>query len=247
METNIQIFQNNQFGEIRVTELNGEPMFCLIDLCKSLDLSNPRMVAQRLDSDEVRKLDLGGQIGKTNFVTESGMYTVILRSDSPKAKPMQKWVTSDILPSIRKHGAYITPVTIDNIIADPDFGIQLLTNLKAEQQKRIEAEQQIIELQPKAELMDKVMDCGELIDMGQAAKILRLPFGRNTLLKQLREAGIFFKSRNEPKQEYIQRGYFQLKEKWIERKNHTGFVVPKVLVTQSGLAFIDRMMKLAEN
>lgn len=102
----LKIFTNNQFGEIRVsTTENGEPLFCLSDLCSTLRLSYPRMVAQRLDSDEVRKLDLRGQVGVTNFVTESGMYTVILRSDSPLAKPMQKWVTSEVLPSIRKQGA----------------------------------------------------------------------------------------------------------------------------------------------
>lgn len=104
----IKIFSNEQFGEIRTaTTESGDPLFCLTDLCGSLNLKNPTSVSKRLDSDEVTKLNLGGLVGETNFVTESGMYTVILRSDSPLAKPMQKWVTSEVLPSIRKSGGYI--------------------------------------------------------------------------------------------------------------------------------------------
>jgi prophage antirepressor-like protein len=105
---NIKVFQNAQFGQIRtaVTEA-GEPLFCLKDVCDNLNITNARAVAQRLDEDELRKLDLLGRSGETNFVTEPGMYTVILRSDSPKAKPMQKWVTSEVLPALRKTGGYM--------------------------------------------------------------------------------------------------------------------------------------------
>lgn len=106
----IQIFNNEQFGQIRVaTTESGEPLFCLADLCRALNLSNPTVVAQKLDEDECPKLDIGLKNGQyVNFVTEPGMYTVILRSDSPAAKPMQKWVTSEVLPSIRKRGGYMT-------------------------------------------------------------------------------------------------------------------------------------------
>jgi phage antirepressor YoqD-like protein len=117
----------------------------------------------------------------------------------------------------------------------------LAQNWKEERQKRMVAERQVAILQPKAEFMDKVMDCDEKIDIGQAAKILELPFGRNSLFVKLRERGIFFKNRNEPKQEYIERGYFQLKEKWIERDHHDSFMVVKVLVTQRGLSFISSL------
>lgn len=90
--------------------------------------------------------------------------------------------------------------------------------------------------------MDKIIDSGEKIDIGQAAKILGLSYGRNTLFKKLRELGVFFKNRNEPKQEYVDRKYFELKEQWIERNNHDGFMVMKVLVTQKGLDFINRIL-----
>ena len=106
----LQIFNNEEFGEIRTAVVNNEPMFCLIDICKALEMSNPTMVAQRLDDDERTKLDLG-RAGDTNFITESGLYAVILRSDKPNAKKFRKWVTSEVLPSIRKTGSYNKPMS----------------------------------------------------------------------------------------------------------------------------------------
>lgn len=106
----LQIFNNDEFGAIRTAVVNNEPMFCLIDICKALELSNSRIVADRLDEDERRKLDLPRQ-GETWFVTESGLYAVILRSDKPNAKKFRKWVTSKVLPSIRKTGSYNKPMS----------------------------------------------------------------------------------------------------------------------------------------
>jgi len=104
-----------------------------------------------------------------------------------------------------------------------------------------QAHKQVAILAPKAELMDKVLDTDQKIDVGQSAKILGLPFGRNTLFQKLREKGVFFCNRNEPKQEYINRGYFELREKLIDRNNHDSFTVVKVLVTQKGLDFLARL------
>ena len=106
----LKIFNSEEFGEIRTALVNDEPMFCLIDICKALEMSNPTMVAQRLDDDERTKLDLGRQ-GETNFITESGLYAVILRSDKPNAKKFRKWVTSEVLPTIRKTGSYNKPMS----------------------------------------------------------------------------------------------------------------------------------------
>jgi anti-repressor protein len=117
--------------------------------------------------------------------------------------------------------------------------------LAAQQQEQIEAQQKQLALQaPKVALMDKILDTDQKIDVGQASKILGLPFGRNTLFVKLREKGVFFKNRNEPKQEYIERGYFELKEKWIDREHHDGFMVVKVLVTQRGLDFIAKLFEV---
>ena len=106
----LQIFNNEEFGEVRTVVLNSEPMFCLTDVCKALDIKNATDVAKRLDDDERTRLNLGRQ-GETNFVTESGLYAVILRSDKPNAKKFRKWITGEVLPSIRKTGSYGKPMT----------------------------------------------------------------------------------------------------------------------------------------
>lgn len=136
--------------------------------------------------------------------------------------------------------------------SDPNTVLMLAQNWADEKNKRIEAERQIEikekqikQLAPKAELMQKVIDTDDKIDIGQAAKILELPFGRNTLFIKLRQMGVFFKHRNEPKQEYIERGYFQLKEKLIKPNNHDSFTVMKVLVTQKGLEFLSKIFHVS--
>ena len=106
----LQIFNNEEFGEVRTAVVNDEPMFCLADVCKALEIKNATDVAKRLDEDERTRLNLGRQ-GETNFITESGLYAVILRSDKPNAKKFRKWVTSEVLPSIRKTGSYGMPKT----------------------------------------------------------------------------------------------------------------------------------------
>ena len=107
----LQIFNNEEFGEIRTVVRDNEPLFCLADICKALEIKNATDVSKRLDSDELTRLNLGGQSGETNFVSESGLYAVILRSDKPNAKKFRKWVTSEVLPSIRKTGGYAAPMT----------------------------------------------------------------------------------------------------------------------------------------
>lgn len=107
----LQIFNNEEFGEVRTAVVNDEPMFCLIDICKALEIKNATDVAKRLDEDELTRLNLGSRAGETNFITESGLYAVILRSDKPNAKKFRKWVTAEILPQIRKTGSYNKPMT----------------------------------------------------------------------------------------------------------------------------------------
>lgn len=121
--------------------------------------------------------------------------------------------------------------------------------LAADQAKQIEEQQKqiskkdakIAKIQPKADFADAAFQSDDKVDIGMSAKILNLGFGRNTLFEKLRKSGVFFANRNEPKQRYIDAGYFEMKEKFIERDNHPGFVVTKVLVTQKGLAYINHL------
>lgn len=253
--TDIQIFRNEKFGEVRVVmnEAN-EPLFCLADLCAALGISNHRNVKARLDEEDVRLMDTptNGGLQQITFVTESGMYDAILRSDAEKAKPFRKWVTSEVLPSIRKHGAYATPQTIDSIIADPANGIKLLQALQDEREAKQLAQSQVAErdrtigkLQPLADFAKTAFTSDTLVSISQAAKILRLPFGRNTLFKKLRESGIFFKGKNEPKQKYCDADYFRVVER-SPIETSSGLMIPvTVYCTQKGLAYIN--LKFGKN
>lgn len=107
IQNSIEVFENPIFGQIRMVMVDDEPMFCLIDVCRALEIKNATDVAKRLDEDELTRLNLGGRAGESNFITESGLYAVILRSDKPNAKKFRKWVTSDVLPTIRKTGGYV--------------------------------------------------------------------------------------------------------------------------------------------
>ena len=107
IQNSIEVFENPIFGQIRMTMVDDEPMFCLVDVCRALEIKNATDVAKRLDEDELTRLNLGGRAGESNFIKESGLYAVIVRSDKPNAKKFRKWVTSEVLPTIRKTGGYV--------------------------------------------------------------------------------------------------------------------------------------------
>ena len=229
---NLQIFNNERFGRVRIIMSDeNKPMFLANDVARSLGYIEYQK-AIRTHCKGVSEMDTptDGGIQRVKYIPESDVYRLVMRSKLPQAEQFQDWVCDEVLPAIRKTGGYMSAK--DTI---------------ARQKQQLEqAHKQVAALAPKAELMDKVLDTDQKIDVGQAAKILNLPFGRNTLFQRLRERGIFFCNRNEPKQEYINRGYFELKEKLIDRNNHESFTVIKVLVTQKGLDFLARQFEVVQ-
>ncbi len=249
----IKIFQNEQFGQIRiVVNENNEPLFCLLDLCNSLGLSNNRKVKSQLDDDVTLSypiLDNLGREQEATFVTEAGMYTVILRSDSPKAKPMQKWVTNEVLPSIRKHGAYMTNETLEKALSSPDFLIQLATNLKEEKQKRIEAESKIQQDAPKVLFADAVSTSQRSCLIAELAKILQqngVNIGQNRLFSWMRDNGYLCQKGdyyNQPTQKSMKLGLFELKKTSITKPDGSVLVTTTTKVTGKGqIYFVNRFL-----
>ena len=246
----IKIFNSPQFGEIRTTGTSENPLFCLSDVCSVLGLRQGD-VKQRLDKGVVstQPLETAGGIQQANFVNEDGLYDVILDSRKPQAKAFRKWVTSEVLPAIRKTGGYIatrTDDTPEEIMARALTIAQATLEKREERLKQLEADNlqkdaKIAKLQPKADFADAAFITDDKVDIGMAAKILKLGFGCNTLFQKLRQVGVFFSNRNEPKQRFVNAGYFEMKEKFIERNSHPGFVVTKILVTQKGLAYINHL------
>ena len=232
----LQIFNNEEFGQIRTVTIDSEPMFCLMDICKALGMKNSTMVASRLEEDEVTKLDLGSQSGETNFVTESGLYAVILRSDKPNAKKFRKWVTSEVLPSIRKSGGYIAG-------QEQMSDAELMAKALLVAQRQIEQRNaQIAEMQPKADFFDAVADSKSAFSMNEVAKVLDYKgIGRNKLFEFLREQNILDRY-NVPYQRYVDNGWFRvIEQKYM--KNGEPVVSTKTLVYQKGIDGIRKKLQ----
>ena len=139
-------FSNNEFGEIRVLEIENEPWFVGRDIATVLGYSNPpKAVRTHVDEEDkgVNEMDTPGGKQKIIVINESGLYSLILNSKLPNAKKFKRWVTNEVLPSIRKHGAYMTENTIEKALTSPDFLIQLATKLKEEQEKSKQLEDKL--------------------------------------------------------------------------------------------------------
>lgn len=202
----IQIFKNEAFGEVRVAGTSEEPLFCLADVCKVLELGNPSQVKTRLCGEVITNEVIPDSLGRPQemiFINEDGLYDVILDSRKPQAKTFRKWVTSEILPSIRKHGIYATDNVIDQILNNPDFGIELLTKLKEERSARIEAEKQVAVLTH----VNKTYTCTEVAkELGLKSAI--------ELNNRLKELGVQYKVNQTwvPYTKYATLGWFDIKQ-----------------------------------
>ena len=250
--TNLQTW-NYECSEIRTIQKDGEPWWGLADVCKVLELSSPHKVADRLEADEKgRNLipTLGGMQEMTT-INESGLYAVILRSDKPQAKPFRKWVTNEVLPSIRKHGAYMTEQTLKRALTSPDFLIELATQLKAEQAQRKQLEttvavqnQQIAELQPKASYYDVVLNCKDLISIGKIAK--DYGWSAQKLNEYLHKHGVQYKQGKTwlLYQKYAGMGYTSTKTHTYHGDDGTEHAAdPHTYWTQKGRLFVYDLLK----
>lgn len=175
----LQIFRNEKFGEIRTVEENGKVLFCGSDVAKALGYTNPtKAINDHCRGIKARRTnDSLGRQQEINFITEGDIYRLAAKSKLPGADEFESWIFDEVLPSIRKHGAYMTDVTIDRMIASPEFGIQLLTALKEEQSKRyaleVENNQQkqlIGEMKPKADYVDMILKNKSLVTITQISK-----------------------------------------------------------------------------
>lgn len=229
----IKIFEHDAFGSIRTTVIDDEPWFVGKDVAEVLGYADlNKAIAMHVDDEDKLNDKTSSSLGQRGgwFINESGLYSLILSSKMPKAKEFKRWVTSEVLPSIRKNGAYATDITIDRIANDPDFGIELLTRLKEsrEKERQAEAERRKLaeenkRLLPKAEFAEAIIASNASIPIGDFAKILTqngCRIGRNDLFKALRDGGYLIKdgrSKNVPKQKYVEKGYFAVEEFLVDK------------------------------
>lgn len=234
---------------VRTVQMNGEPWWVLKDVCGVLDISNSRNISARLDDDEkgVYLMDTPGGAQNMTIISESGLYATIMRSDKPQAKPFRKWVTSEVLPAIRKHGMY----AIDDVLDNPDMLINALLELKEERAKTKTLEQtvavqtqQIAELQPKASYYDKVLECNDLVPISIIAK--DYGWSANHMNQVLREKGVQYKQGGKIwllYQKYAEMGLTSTKTYYYDDANGHGHVVPHTHWTQKGRLFIYDLLK----
>lgn len=207
--------------EVRTIQKAGQPWWVLKDVCAALSIENYRNVAARLDDDEkdVHLVDTLGGKQEMVVINESGLYNALLRSDKPEAKQFKRWVTHEVLPQIRQHGAYLTTDKLEEIMNDPDAWIQLLTALKQERQEKAQLQLQVVRDKPKVVFADAVAVSDGTILIGELAKILKgngIDIGQNRLFERLRQDGFLIKRQgtdyNAPTQRAMELGLFRVKE-----------------------------------
>lgn len=230
----VKIFNNAEFGEIRTITKDGEPLFCLADVCKALELEQVSRVKSRLKEDGVttsKVIDRLGRMQEATFINESNLYKTIFQSRKESAERFTEWVTSEVLPSIRKNGGYIAnqeKLTPEQIVAN---ALIVAQNIISQKDKQIE------ELKPKAEFFDAVADSKTAISMNEVSKVLAIKgYGRNNLFEFLRSEGILDRY-NVPYQRHVDCGWFRvIEQKYI--KNGEPCITTKTLVYQKGVEAI---------
>lgn len=235
----LQIFKNEEFGEIRAIKIENEPYFIAKDICEILDIKNTTDAIKRLDVDEVTRLNLGGLSGETNLVNEYGLYTLILGSRKREAKQFKRWVTHEVLPSIRKHGGYIAgqeEMTDEEIMAKAI----LMANSKIKELNKknevLQAEnsQLVVTneiMRPKAEYFDDLVDRNLLTGFRETAKMLGIK--QNVFMDFLFKHKYIYRDKKGKPQPFSDKnkGLFEIKETKNEKSKWTG---TQTLITPKG-------------
>lgn len=250
----LQVFNNQEFGQVRTMMIDGSPWFVAKDVCECLDINNSRQALARLDSDEKNSVILNdGTPGnpEKGIVNEYGLYSLVLSSRKPSAKAFKRWITHEVIPAIRKHGAYMTGETLEQALTSPDFLIRLATELKTEQEARRLAEQKIEADKPKVLFADSVAASHGSILVGELAKLLNqngIDIGQNRLFNWLRENGYLICRKgtdyNMPTQRSMEMQLFNIKETAITHSDGHVSISKTVKVTGKGqVYFVNKFLK----
>ena len=256
--TELKIFSNEEFGTIRTVTINDEPYFAGKDVAEVLGYSNTRdALSAHVDSEdktvilksENATLEIPNR-GLT-VINESGLYSLVLSSKLPNAKKFKHWVTAEILPSIRKHGAYMTENTIQRALESPDFLIELATKLKAEQEQRKRLEEENNKMKPKALFAESVQASHTTILIGELAKILRgngVNIGAKRLFEWMRKQGYLINRKgsdwNMPTQRAMDLGLFKIKETVVTHASGNTTINKTTKVTGKGqVYFVNKLTK----
>ena len=256
--TDLKIFENPTFGQVRIVEREGEPWFVGKDVATALGYSDTADALKKHVDEEDKELLKPGEmptLKMSNFgayiINESGRYSLVLSSKLPTAKAFKRWITSEVIPSIRKHGAYITPDTLEQMIADPDTTIRLLTTLKEERQERVRLEAEAKANRPKVLFADAVATAHTSILIGELAKLLKqngVDMGQDRLFDWMRKHGYLIARKgtdyNMPTQKSMELGLMEIKETSISHADGHVSISKTPKITGKGQQyFIGKFLK----
>lgn len=251
MNTDLQIFTNEQFGSVRTIDEGDTVLFCGSDIAKALSYARPNdAISAHCRSTVKRRIATSqGNESEMSFIPEGDVYRLIIRSNLPEAVKFEKWLFEEVLPSIRKHGGYLTPDKIEEALLNPDVLIRLATDLKLEreQRKAVEASNKVLEervsiMEPKADTYDALMGSTDTIEMATVAKILNVGIGRNRLFDILREQKVL-REDNTPMQYYVDLKWFKCVESKYTKPDGGTFINVKTVVYQKGIDGILKLLK----
>ena len=237
--------------EVRVVmDAQDEPWFVLADLCNILDRSNPTAVSGRLDEDEkgLRKIETLGGVQQMLCVTEPGFWSVVQRSSSPKAKPIQRWANHEVFPSIRRHGVYATPATVEAMLADPDTMIRTLQALKIEREARESLQAKVDADASKVLLAEAVMVSADCVTIARLSNILKAngdDIGEKRLFERMRSEGYLCKEQgkdwNRPTQRALDLGVLVPRETtWFDRESNPHLSVTPYVTGKGQKYFVNK-------
>ena len=243
----LQIFSSKEFGKIRVVERNAEPWFIGKDVAEALGYINTQK-AVLMHVKQNHKADVpiwdGSQNRNQVIIDEAGLYSLVMRAKTEKAEAFQEWVTSEVLPAIRKHGGYLTPNKIEEVLTDPDTIIKLATTLKEERAARVQAELKLEEAKPKVLFADAVSASKTSILIGDMAKLLKQnghEIGQKRLFQWLRENGYLIRRSgadyNSPTQWAMEKELFEIKETTVSHADGHISITKTTKVTGKGQVY----------
>lgn len=248
----LTVFQHEEFGEIHVVEIDNKPWFVGKDVAAALGYSNTKNAVPKHvdDEDKLRtQIEYAGQKRDVTVINESGLYSLILSSKLESAKKFKHWVTNEVLPSIREHGAYLTPDTMAKVMQDPDFIIQLVQTIKEQQIENKALKGEIQEMKPKVEFADAVLSSDSSIGVGAFAKLLRqngVEIGQKRLFAWLRENDYLIsregREHNNPTQYSIEHGWIEGHESVIKIKDTTVIKITP-LITPAGQQYFAKKLQ----
>ena len=230
---NIQVFTNQHFGQVRVVMRDGEPWFIAADICRALDVDNNRQAVSRLDEDEKGVILNDTNRGKRSMavISEPGLYALVLGSRKPEAQSFRRWITHEVLPAIRQEGAYMTPERLHKVLEDPDTLIALAQRLKLLKEKNRALATKNVELLPKADYFDRLVDHEVNLTLCETAKELSVK--ERSFIDYLIEHGYLYRDKKQHLMPYADHvdTLFEVKECVNER---TGWGGTQTLVTPQG-------------